>query len=157
MIRKIFGPGKLTALITIGLILFCYSCTPGSCYDETEAKIKASFFMSDNSANEAPDSVTIFGINTDSLLYNKSTGIRQALLPLDPSTESCTFVIRINGINDTVTFQYNPYTHFLSKECGYTYYYDLGQPVTTGNIINRITITKNIITTQSEENIRIYY
>ena len=95
MIRKIFGPGKLTALITIGLILFCYSCTPGSCYDETEAKIKASFFMSDNSANEAPDSVTIFGINTDSLLYNKSTGIRQALLPLDPSTESCTFVIKI--------------------------------------------------------------
>jgi len=79
------------------------------------------------------------------------------LFPLDPTTETCTFLVKINGESDTVTFSYSSYAHFISKECGYTYYFTIEQPVTTNNIIDKIVLTKKTIKTLNEENMRIYY
>jgi hypothetical protein len=87
----------------------------------------------------------------------QSRSIKQALLPLDASAAECSFVIKINGIRDTIRFTYSTYPHMISKECGYTFYHEIEPPLFTNNIIDTITVIKNTITTVSEENIRIYY
>ena len=54
--------------------------------------------------------------------------------------QGCKFVIRINGINDTIEFIYSSYTHLLSKECGYTFSYNLDTAIHSINIIDSISI-----------------
>jgi hypothetical protein len=134
------------------------SCTPGSCFEETNAFVKASLYLDSTGKQVAPDSLTLYGIERDtSKIYYKTHSVKQALLPLDASAGGCGFVIKINGINDTISFTYSSYSHLISKECGYTFYHTIVPPLYTTNIIDTVTIIKTTITTLSEENIRIYY
>jgi len=153
--RKPFS--KIVSAFLVIIPAFIFSCTPGSCFVETEAKVKASMYLAETDKVVAPDSVSLFGLERDSAIYKKTTNVTSVLFPLDPTSETCTFLIRINGVSDTVTFNYSSYAHFISKECGYTYYFTIDQPVSTKNIIDRIVLTKKIITTLNEENMRIYY
>jgi hypothetical protein len=134
------------------------SCTPGSCFDETEARVKATFYSKETGKSLAPDSVSLHGINMDTLLiYDKSIKLVSAEFPLFASAPECIFVIEINGVTDTVEFTYSSSTHLLSKECGYTFYFDLDTVIHSVNIIDSISIRKKTITTLNEENMRIYY
>ena len=106
----------------------------------------------------APDSVTLYGVNMDTLeIYDKTANLKSAEFPLNAEEQDCKFVIRINGINDTMEFIYSSYPHLLSKECGYTFFYTLDTDTHTTNAIDSISIIKNTITTFNEENIRIFY
>jgi len=134
------------------------SCTPGSCFEETNAYVKATFILENTGKVAAPDSISLYGIGMDArTIYKKSRNVSPALIPLDASSEQCGFVIKINGVNDTISFTYSTYLHMLSKECGYTYWHTIETPVYTTNIIDKIAVNKNTITSLSEENIRIYY
>jgi hypothetical protein len=145
-------------LLLLLLPVIAYSCTPLSCFEETEAFAKASFFNNTTSKLQAPDSLTIYGITMESvLLYNKSVKVQPALLPLNPSAESCSFIIKINGITDTVDIKYTSYPHLISKECGVSFYHNIDTIIHTKNIIDFIYITRGNITTVNEENIRIFY
>jgi hypothetical protein len=135
------------------------SCTPGSCIEETNAFVKAFFYSNDAKKFQPPDSVTLFGLKMDTnKIYNKALNVQPALLPLDADTTSCSFVIRINGTTDTMTFRYSSFPHLVSMECGYTFYHQLvDKPSFTDNIIDSINIGNSNITTLDVENIRIYY
>jgi hypothetical protein len=144
--------------ILTGLLLYFSSCAPESCYEETESYLEATFYDNETIQIQAPDSLTIYGMNMEAIkIYNKSTKIQTALLPLNASTDSCVFIFIINGITDTIEFRYNSYPHLVSKECGYTFYHNIDQPESTSNIIKGIYLNKSNITTQNEENIRIFY
>lgn len=153
-----FIPGNLFIILP-AIILFALSCTPGSCFEETESYVKASFYTGDvKPALHAPDTLTLYGLNNDSMIYNKSVNIQPALIPLNSSTESCTFVIQINGVTDTLEFQYSSYPHLISKECGYTFYHQLDtEPISKYHAIKGIYITDKTITNLKGENIRIFY
>jgi hypothetical protein len=154
--RKLI-PGNLIIILS-GLILILLSCTPGSCFEETESFLKVSFYDSTTKKLQAPDSLTIFGINMGTnTLYNKTTKVQPALIPLNSSAESCSFVIIINGINDTLEFRYTNYPHLVSKECGYTFYHVIDTPTFTTNNISYIYLARNLITTINEENLRIFF
>jgi hypothetical protein len=126
-----------------GLILFFISCTPQSCFEETESYLKASFYDNLTEKLLAPDSVTIYGLNMETnKLYNKALK----------------YIIKINGIADTIRFRYSSYPHLVSKECGYTFYHRLDtEPKYTYNRIKYIFTGNSTITTINEENIRIFY
>jgi hypothetical protein len=134
------------------------SCTPGSCFEETNAYVKATFLLESTGIVTAPDSISLYGIGMDaSTIYKKSRNVRQILIPLDASSEGCGFVLKINGIKDTISFTYSTYLHMISKECGYTFHHTIETPVYSTNIIDKVIVNKNTITSLSEENIRIYY
>jgi len=141
------------------LIFFLASCTPGSCFEETESYLKASFYSGDEiKILTAPDSITIYGLNDTNKVYNKATRIEHALIPLNASTPECTFIIKINGITDTVKFTYSSYPHLISKECGYTFYHQLDTVrVYSKHIIKDIYSGNQTITNLNVENIRIFF
>jgi len=154
-----FIPGNLTIILS-GLILFLFSCTPESCLEETNAFGKAFFYLSKTNKPTSPDSLTLYGINMDtSKIYFKSIKVQPALIPLNTATAKCIYIIKINGITDTLYLAYTSYPHLVSKECGYAFYHNLiSDSLTyTTNIIDSIDIRKNTITTINEENIRIFY
>ena len=148
----------ISATILAGFILLAYSCTSGACFDETTAYMKASMFLDSTGKQTAPDSLSLSGLGTvTSKIYNGQKNLKQALIPLDASSGSCSFVIKINGVNDILTVWYSTFPHLISKDCGYTFYHNIDSLHTSNNVIVRISITKNSVTTTSEENIRIYY
>ncbi|HKK43486.1 MAG TPA: DUF6452 family protein [Bacteroidales bacterium] len=151
--------GYLFAILS-GMILILVSCAPQTCYENTDAEVKAYLYKKSTNTNTAPDSITIYGLNMESdKLYDKSINVKSAILPLDISTSACKYVIRINGVNDTLGFGYDNFPYLISKECGYTYYHNLNPDsltYTTHKIIS-ISVIKSSITNLNEENIRIYY
>ncbi|MCX6325936.1 MAG: DUF6452 family protein [Bacteroidia bacterium] len=153
--RKLIPANLL--IISSGLILFLFSCTPESCFEETESYLKATLYKNGTGRLLSPDSLTVYGISMDSIIYNKAKNVQIALLPLNASTDSCIYIIRINGITDTLKLSYSSYPHLISKECGYTFYHNLDSLTYTTNAIDSIDIRKNTITTINEENIRIFY
>jgi len=154
--RKLFP--TIHYIILSGMIMFLYSCTPESCFEETEAFLKVSFYNNDTKNKLAPDSLTIYGLDLDTLkIYDNAKKVEPALLPLNDATISCSFIIKINEMTDTIELIYNSYPHLISKECGYTYYHNLDTIKHTTNAIDYIFINKSNITTVNEENIRIFY
>lgn len=149
---------KNLALLFTGTFLFIVSCTQEACFEETNAYLKASLYLYSTQLIKAPDSLTLYGIGRDtSKIYNKSTSIRVVQIPLNSSSGNCGFVLKINGVNDTISFLYTSYPHLLSQECGYTYYHDLESFTTTMNIIDSVSFSLKSVTTLNGENIRIYY
>jgi len=141
------------------IILSLLSCTPESCLEETQSFLKASFYSGEETVKlTAPDSLSLYGLNRDSIIYDNKTGVQPALIPLNASTESSKFIIIINGVTDTVEFRYSSYPHLISKECGYTFYHHLDTaPVHTKHLIDTIYLSNETITTLNVENIRIFY
>ena len=106
----------------------------------------------------APDSLTLYGLDMDTVkIYDKTAKLLTALIPLNAAVNNCIFIIRINGITDTLDLQYTGYPQLLSKECGYTYFFNLDTTAYTTNAIDSISVIKLNITTHNEENIRIFY
>jgi hypothetical protein len=140
------------------LIISISSCSPDACFEETNSFLKASLYLDQTKKLKAPDSLTLYGMNTSGgKIYDRASKIQPALFPLNPSSDTSTFVIRINGVADTIMFVYRSYPHLISKECGYTFFHDLDTLFYSKNIIDYIYRGSNRITTKNEENIRIFY
>ena len=153
-----FIPGSLVIILS-GFMLFLLSCAAGSCFEETESYLKASLYTEVGATMklQAPDSLTLYGLNQDSIIYYKKAGVQVALFPLNASAESSIFVIVINGVTDTLEFRYSSYPHLISRECGYTFYHHLDTTIPKHHAIKDIYTTNPTITTLNGENIRIFY
>jgi hypothetical protein len=146
------------AVILSGLILFSLSCTPGSCLEETTSFVNATFYKKGSNTPTTADSITVFGIgNETNRLYNKVLKVSSIKLPLNASSETCGFVMKINNITDTLNFTYTSYPHLISKECGITFFHNISSYQVSGNTVDSISIRNGNITTLNGENIRIFY
>ena len=148
----------VSAAMILAVIMMLVSCTPESCLEETDANIKAPFYLNTAKAVKAPDSLTVYGLNTGQLkIYNSAKNVTRAELPLDPVRKRCDFVLKINGTPDTITMFYDSYPHLVSIECGYTYYFTIDSVIYSRNLVDTVMIRNPFVTTANEENIRIYY
>lgn len=149
----------LTVAIILTVIFFTgIGCSPDACYEDIQSTVKATFFITGTSDNTGPDSIWVSGIGDDyPTIYSNAKGLKEISLPLNPSTTTVAFKIRINDITDTITFHYNSWPHLISAECGYSFFHTLEECYTTGNRIDTVLIRKPEITTSYEENIRIFY
>lgn len=155
MVMKKPGNYFSVLLFVLGSIVLI-ACTPEACFEETNAYLKATFYSNTSKEKDTPDSLTLIGLNKPDRIYSKESGVQPALFPLDASSESCTFIIKINNITDTIQFLYSSYPHLISKECGYTFYHRLDTFYLSRNAFY-VYKSSNNITTANEENIRIFY
>jgi hypothetical protein len=155
--KNIYYNNKI--LILSALILYlASSCTPGSCFEETNAFLKAGFANSENGKITSPDSLTLYGSGMqDKKLYSRALKVNTVLIPLNSSAPGSVFIIRINGITDTLNIWYTSYPHLISKECGYTFFHNIDSLKHTTNYIEDIVIRNRTISTFDGENIRIYF
>jgi len=145
------------SVIIIFLLTFLgVSCTPEACFEETNAFVKASFYSEEKQVT--PDSITLYGLGHETTkIYDRARNVKPALFPINAASDNSVFIIRINGVTDTITFRYSSYPHLISRECGYTFYHIIETPVFTRHIIENIIVNNRNITTVNEENIRIFY
>jgi len=146
----------LFALVTAVFLFVMESCTPEACFEETNAYLKATFYSNSTKEKETPDSITVTGLGRNDRIYDREPRVQPALLPLDSSNDTSVFIVRINGIADTIQFIYSSWPHLVSKECGYTFFHKL-DTFRSSNDIFYIYRSSNNITTANEENIRIFF
>jgi hypothetical protein len=150
-------PGSLIFFIS-GFILLMFSCTPESCFEETTSYVKAAFYKTGTSTPTVADSITVYGIGNDTVkIYDKALKVSTIKLPLNASSETSGFVIKINGVTDTLAFSYSSFPHLISKECGITFYHTLKSYQVSGSKVDTVIFRNPNITTINEENIRIFY
>jgi len=149
---------RISLLFIAGVALIMFSCTPQPCSENTESYLKASLYNKETNSLHAAESLTMYAINIDTAkIYDNAPKIQPALIPLNASTDNCSYIITMNGVTDTLKFWYSSFPSLVSKECGYTFYHSLDSLEFTNNIIDTILIYNNRITTINEDNIRIFY
>jgi hypothetical protein len=154
--REIFRD-LIVFCIALALIINAGSCVPQACLDVTDANAKASFYETGTGKQQTPSKITLYGLGNDTaMVYNEAASLKNIEIPLNAGSDSCTFIMKINGITDTVTFFYSSYPHLVTKECGYTYYHNLETIENTRPDVSFI-ITYGKVTTANEENINIFY
>jgi hypothetical protein len=105
-----------------------------------------------------PDSVTVYGIGKEyDTIYKKAVNVQPAQFPFNPAEITCGFLVRINGVSDTLVVWYESYPHLISRECGITFYHTLDSVFSTKNLVDTVIISNSKISTVNEENIRIFY
>jgi hypothetical protein len=87
--------------------------------------------------------------NRASMYLNGATLYTQVLLYPDSA---------VTNVVDTVTFFYKPSLHFVSKECGYNYYYTIDSIKHKGNAIKKINVlTKAVTEKQNTTHFEVIY
>ena len=79
---------------------------------------------------------------------------------LNPDTNSIRYVVRTNRDSatvDTVTIDYEPYNHFISNSCGYTFYYNIKSVRSTRHLMDSVRINQTNVTSSAQERHLIFY
>lgn len=118
--------------------------------------VRGSFYQTGTGKIRKVDSITLFGMGIDTLkIYDRAQNVSSVTIPLNAGSDTCIFIMKLDGIADTVTFIYKTIPHFISKECGYTFFYNIEKVINTRQEVDFL-IDNRYISTANEENIRIF-
>lgn len=143
--------------LSFAIYLFIFSgCTSGTCEEATDSVVNMTLQFSEDSGITIVDSITIYGLDMPFLLYD-TVSTKLVKLPLDASSTMVRFAIRRGSLTDTLGIEYTSSVRFISKPCGYTFYYNIENISFTNNRIDNIIIINREINPGDEENLRTFY
>jgi len=146
------------ASITFAIILFS-SCNSKGCYDNMEVQVHCNFYRSSDKVAISVDSVSVWGVGSDSLICSNET-LSQLALDLDPKKEETQYVIQAkqNGytFNDTLSLFHKNQPWFQSMECGCMVFSTLDSCKTKGSIIQSTAIVNPKINNNQTENVNLF-
>lgn len=103
------------------------------------------------------DSLTVKGLDSDSLIYNNSKKVKSIALPLRIGNTETAFEFRINNITDTLYFQHsNNDQYFISLECGCVVAHEILRISTTAHFSDSIIINNKDVNNIETTHIQIF-
>ena len=158
---------KLTnTFIFVLLSCFWMACTPDTeCRQSSEAFLNVNYYAMEPDEETgflvakkvSVDSLNIWGVDCDSVLYNNRKTMSEISLPLQPVNEVSQFVFQYKTLIDTLTIYHSNDNYFVSLECGCYVKHDLTDAFSCKTIIDSIAITNQQVTTFDEEHIQIFF
>jgi len=103
------------------------------------------------------DSLSLWGVGNDSVIYNNSKSIRTISLPLQNIATTTQFAMLINGINDTLTINHTNNDTFVSLECGCFTLHTIENISESAMLFDSISYIDNEIGIAQTENIRLFW
>ena len=150
--------GRFLFIISIFLLAgILWGCSSGSCEQPTESQVNMTFRLTDKEINSAVDSITVFGIGMENESIYDTVTTKVISLPLNPPSGSVQFVVRKGSVDDTVTISYTGEIRFISKECGYAFFYKITSTDHSTNWISNTVIINPDISPGDEENLRTFH
>jgi hypothetical protein len=112
----------------------------------------------DQAVKKNVDSLLIHPVDLpDSIIYAWVKNINFVRLPLSPSVDQTSFVIRLNEFTDTLMVQYTRQLYYVSEECGFSVNYFIKSLSSTIHGFDSVTIVQPNVQSVNEEHIRIYF
>lgn len=138
------------------------SCTPDAvCRQENTVALGVSvqYLFTDSAGNSTIqntfDSISVQGINNDSVLYANAHNLSALWLPLRPDTSLTAFSLLWHGQYDTLYVRHNNTLRFISHACGCAIYHTIDSVWHHGNAIDSIAIINSTVETTQQENIQL--
>lgn len=104
---------------------------------------------------------TLTSLDMDSnLIFIGDRDVSRLSLFLNPDTTSIRYILKTNrdsAIVDTVIIDYEPYNHFISNSCGYTFYYNIKKVTSTHHLVDSVRINAEGVTSSAQERHLIFY
>ncbi len=131
------------------------SCTPDEeCRQEENVRCKVVFALDDGTA-VAFDSLSVWGIGSDSVLYNNAKNVSSLSLPLRPDANITQFYIMIGDWSDGLTIYHTPTPYFVSMACGCFVYHTIDSVEVKGTIFHHAELLNAAVQNVEQENIRL--
>jgi len=156
---------KITLACLCSLFLALGSCSSdGDCLKTSVVSLGVDFYKAElNPVTEKfddklySDTLTIFGLGSDSLLANNEN-INTRRLPLKLFSTQTTYIFeRKHLAPDTITFTYENEENFISLECGCLIYHRITDIEHTFYNIDSVVVINNFVADNTGKNIRIYF
>lgn len=149
----------LLIFILIVPLLIGVSCSDTeSCRTETDIAMKALFYDQESGKSSVIDSITVYGLGKDSLLYNNAKNAGNISLPLNNSGNSSVFVIHFNDeVYDTINVQHTNTDYFISYACGFVVTHNIDTVLTTNHFIKEIKINNHDVNLADAQHIQIFH
>lgn len=148
---------KYISVITAIVLAVLTSCSSESCEEPFDALVNLTLRSDADPDAEAIDSITVYGEGMEEFLLYDTLSLSSIELPLFPGAESVSFIIRHGLFTDTLNISYSSEMQFISKACGYSFFYNIKEVTYTTNSINRILLINDYITPGYEENLRAFF
>lgn len=150
-------------LAGIVLLMFCMvCCRPDTvCRQEIDvtAGVTTEWLLTDSVGNTTKqivwDSVSVWGVGNDSLLYNNSYAVGTLGLPLRGDVSLTAFVILWHNTYDTLYIHHDNTRKFISSACGCAIYHTIDTAWAAGTFIDSLYIVNSSVETTQQTNIHL--
>lgn len=99
-------------------------------------------------------------LDEDTVVRSVGFNVRALGVPFDQSRDSIRYTFRTDTastVYDTITFYYSPTLHFISNNCGYTYFFNIEDVKHTTNMIDSFGYVNRNVTDASGNNVQFYF
>lgn len=154
---------KSDIALLLTIMLATAACNSDGCLENRSSLPLAGFYNSSDQAISL-DSLEITGIGAldPDPLISAGENISTVYLPMrsTQTTTSWQFAYRyryLDGICDTITFDYTSSPYFASYDCGVVYHYRIHRMEHTTHLIDSVIITDSLVTNTDIQRIKIYF
>lgn len=138
----------LTVVVQVTALFLLSSCQSSGCYENTEIKLRCTFYWDNQATAIAIDSLSVWGVGADSLVYSNER-VSQLELSLDPNASSTRYVVQVMAgqvpVRDTLTFLHTNRLWFESMDCDCMVFSTLDTCLTTGRIFQSATLSHRTV------------
>ncbi|MFO8236551.1 MAG: DUF6452 family protein [Bacteroidales bacterium] len=134
-------------------------CNDEPCDSVLETSVGISFHIIDT--NDVQQSVSlsllsVYALENDSIFADSLGNVSQITIPLDPSRESCIYVLDADSLQDTLTFLYDSDVEFVSQDCGFKSTFELNSVNHTYHFIDSVNIIQTTVNSTDANNLEIF-
>lgn len=102
-------------------------------------------------------SLSVRGMNRDSLLYNNQSNVRAMILPLNRFNQVSIFICTMNGITDTLSIYHTNNDFLISYACGVVIAHQIDTILTTNHFIEKVNIIEPHVNTATTQHLQIFH
>lgn len=149
------------------LLLLPFLCLLASCQPDTVCRqdntvalgVSVQYLFTDSAGNTTTqntfDSISVQGINNDSVLYTNAHNLDALWLPMRPDTSITAFALLWHEQHDTLYIRHDNTLRFISHACGCAIYHTIDSVWHHGNAIDSIAIINSTVETTQQENLQL--
>jgi hypothetical protein len=148
-------------MVLPGLILMLNACQQDEvCEELTSNPLRIGFYqITENGTSQTAliDSLTVYGLGgTGEYIYDNRFNVSRIELPLDPTGNTCGFVLMFPGQSDSLFVNYQRELNLLSIECGFSMFFELEQVWSATNVISVIEIHESLVSNSPDEHLKVF-
>lgn len=102
------------------------------------------------------DSLTVYGVGSDSVLYNNNKSVSKISLPLRKNADSTQFVMTFNDKTDMLTVRHRNTDYFVSLACGCFVYHTIDTIYAGRSVIDSVGMVEYEIANYENTNAVLY-
>ena len=157
---------KLKYILFLILVLTLAACMPDKECRQTESVRCVIVFSCDSLVSNEDttytatfttiDSVTVQGVDVDSVLYDNRKSVSKLSLPLRSDTTETQYSLTLNSKTETLVIKHQNNEYFVSLACGCFVFHEVDTAYGSSGLITNSEVLNTAVQNVEQDNIRLY-